>query len=106
VAVDLAERVAALERDNVEIKRKLAEVGGQFEFISGELRAVQAYVRDRFDQVDARLERLGAAHAAAAGRLEQFASRLDRLDVGMLEVKGELVALPRVLAEALKAGHS
>jgi hypothetical protein len=61
---DLAERVAALERYNIEIKRKLAEVSGQFEFISGQLRAVQAYVRDRFDQVDARLERLEAGHAS------------------------------------------
>jgi hypothetical protein len=38
VAVGLAERVAALERDNAEIKRK-AEVGAQFEFISGQLKA-------------------------------------------------------------------
>ena len=105
MAVDLAERVAALERDNAEIKRKLAEVGGQFEFISGQLRAAQTYVRDCFDGADARLERLKAALAAAAGRLEQIRSRLDRLDVGMLEIKGELVALPRVLAVALKEGR-
>jgi hypothetical protein len=91
VAVELAERVAALARDHTGIKRKLAEVGGQFEFISGQLRAVQVYVRNRFDQVEARL-----ARAAGASSLDQVGSRLDRLDMGMLEVKGELVVLRRV----------
>jgi hypothetical protein len=66
VAVDLAERVAALERDNIEIKRKLAEVGGQFEFISGQLRAMQTYMHDRFDQVDGRLERLEAGQLSVS----------------------------------------
>ena len=106
MAADLAERVAALERYNIEIKRKLAEVGGQFEFISGQLRAVQAYVRDRFDQVDHRLGCLEAAHSGVASRLEQVDRRLDRVDVILLEIKGELVALPREVAEMFKEGRS
>lgn len=54
----LEERLDRLERENTEIQRRLATVEGQFEFISGQLRTIQTYMHGKFEQVDARFDRV------------------------------------------------
>jgi hypothetical protein len=49
----IEERLAALERDNIETKRKLGELEGSFQFISSQLSGIQTYMPGRFDQIDA-----------------------------------------------------
>lgn len=56
----IEERLAALERDNAETKRRLGELDGSFQFITGQLKSIQAYMHDRFDAIDARFDRLEA----------------------------------------------
>lgn len=54
----IEQRLAVLERDNVEMKREIATLAGQFEFISSQLRSVQLYMHNRFDQIDQRFEQV------------------------------------------------
>ena len=54
------ERLTVLERDNVEIKRRLATNEGQFEFVVGQLRDMQTYMHAKFEEIDGRFDRLEA----------------------------------------------
>ena len=54
----IEQRLTRLERDNVELKREVATLAGQFEFISSQLRAVQVYMHNRFDQIAERFEKV------------------------------------------------
>ena len=79
--MEIEERIAALERDNTENKRKLAVLEGSFQFIVGQLRDIQVHMLERFDAIDARFHRM--------------ANRFDRIDA-------TLEAMPRALLEAMK----
>ena len=73
MAPTIEDRLAALEKENVEIKRRLSTMEGQFEYISGQLRDVQLYMHARFEQIDKRFEQVDK-------RFEQVDKRLDKVE--------------------------
>ena len=93
--MSIEERLAALERDNLETKRQLSGLAGSFQFIAGQLQDSQAYMHARFDAIDARFNKVDA-------RLDGIDHRLDGIDRRFDRVDSRLDALPRVLAEIIK----
>ena len=86
--------IETLTRDVADLKRrldlaetKLSQQAGQFEFISGQLRDIQLYVHARFSDVDK--------------KLAEQDERFDRVDVELAEIKTEVKALPRAIAELI-----
>jgi chromosome segregation ATPase len=86
----IEERLAALERDNVENKRKLGELDGSFQFVTGQLKNIQTYMHNEF--------------AAVHARLEKIDGRLDGVDAKLNKIDANLEALPRALAELMREG--
>ena len=100
MADTLEDRVARLERDNVEIRRELSTASGQFEFISGQLRSVQSYMHTKFEQIDARFEQVDARFDRLENRLSKEAADLRR-DFPRMAAD----AMREVLAERDRSGR-
>jgi chaperonin cofactor prefoldin len=90
-----------LERELKDVKRRLdlaetrlAQLAGQFEFISGQLRDVQLYMHARFGDIDDRLDKID-------GRLDKVDGRLDTIDGSLNSLETKVDALPRALAEMI-----
>ena len=93
--------VAELQVEIRELKRRvdlaetqIAQLNGQFEFISSQLRDVQRYMHVKFADVDKKL----AEHDR---RFDAIDRRFDRLEVRMDGVEAKIDALPRVIAELI-----
>ena len=99
MAPTIEDRLAALEKENVEIKRRLSTMEGQFEYISGQLRDVQLYMHARFEQIDKRFEQIDK-------RFEQVDKRLDKVerDVATFrtEVNRRFDELPGIVRDVMR----
>ena len=60
------------------MKREIATLAGQFEFISSQLRSVQLYMHNRFDQIDQRFEKMQGEMDQRFERVERQVSDLRR----------------------------
>ena len=96
--MSIEERLAALERDNTETKRRLDELDGSFQFVVGQLRNIQTYMHTRFDAIDARFDAVDA-------RFDRLDERLDDSFSAMSErfyqIDARLEVLPRAIAETI-----
>ena len=81
----IEERLHALESENIEIKRRLATVEGQFEFISRQLRESHVYMHAKFAEVDERFD--------AVDR------RFDRIEA---DIKGLRTDLPGMMRDVMR----
>lgn len=79
-AATTAREIADLKRRLDLAETKLSQQAGQFEFISGQLRDIQLYMHARFGDQD---------------------RRFDAVDGGLADIKREVKALPRVIAEMI-----
>lgn len=80
MAPTIEDRLAALEKENTEIKRRLSAVEGQFEYISGQLRDVQLYMHARFEQIDKKFEQIDKRFEQIDRRFEQIDRRFEKVD--------------------------
>jgi tetrahydromethanopterin S-methyltransferase subunit G len=84
------ERLTVSERENVEIKRRLATLEGSFEFISRPLKSVQTYTHNRFEQINRRFGQVDK-------RFERVEKRLDRIETDVAGLRGNFSGLHRDL---------
>lgn len=97
----IEERLHALESENIEIKRRLATVEGQFEFISRQLRESHVYMHAKFAEIDERFD-------AVDRRFDAVDKRFDRIEADLKGLRTDLPGMMRdvmreVLAEQRKA---
>ena len=106
MAPTIEDRLAALEKENVEIKRRLSTMEGQFEYISGQLRDVQLYMHARFEQIDKRFEQIDKRFEQIDKRFEQVDKRLDKVerDVATFrtEVNRRFDELPGIVRDVMR----
>ena len=96
--MSIEERIAALERDNLEIKRQLSGLAGSFQFIAGQLHDIQAYMQARFDTIDARFDKVDARFDHLDERLDDSFSAVSKR---FYQIDARLDALPRIIAELI-----
>ena len=106
MALTIEDRLSALERENVEIKHRLATVEGQFEYISGQLRDVQLYMHAKFGDIDKRFDRVEQRLDKVEQRLDKVEKRLDKIEVrlGAVETKldGLIETLPGMMRDVMR----
>ena len=88
----IEEPVAQLEREHTELKERVATLDGSFQFVSGQLRNMQTYMHDRFDQV--------------GDQLAELRTGLAEVRTDVRDIKSELKALPRAIAEIIRESRS
>ena len=89
----IEQRLALLEHDNAETNHEIATMKGQFEFISGQLRDVQRYMHNRFDQIVARFDKVEGEVRQGFGDLRRDMER------GFEAVRRDL---PKLAADAMR----
>jgi tetrahydromethanopterin S-methyltransferase subunit G len=89
----IEQRLAALESENIEIRRRLGAIEGQFEFISRQLRESHAYMHAKFGEIDGRLDRIEDRLDRVDGRLDRVEGRLDRVEGRLGRVEAEVRGL-------------
>jgi predicted nuclease with TOPRIM domain len=104
-----------IEKEILELKRRmglaetrLGQLDGSFEFVVGQLRDIQLYMHSRFEAVDQRFDRMEARFDGLEGRFDGLEGRFDGLEgrfdglaTEVREIKSEVKALPRVIAEMI-----
>jgi hypothetical protein len=94
----IEDRLAALERDNIENKRQLATLAGSFQFITGQLKNMQDYMHAKFEAIDGRLDHIDGRLAGIDGRLDGIDGRLDRIAFRLNGIESKVDALPHAIA--------
>ena len=113
MALTIEDRLSALERENVEIKHRVATVEGQFAYISGQLRDVQLYMHAKFGEIDKRFDRVEQRLDKVEQRLDKVEKRLDKIEVrldkievrlGVVETKldGLIETLPGIMRDVMR----
>ena len=101
----LTREVADLKRRLEIAETKLAQHAGQFEFISGQLRDVQLYLHERFDDIDKQFGVINAWLGRHDANFAAIDARFDRIEAKFesrfASLEAKVDALPRVLAEML-----
>ncbi len=105
--ITIEARLAALERENLDFKRRLAMLEGQFEFIVGQLRTLQIYMHDRFEQVDARFDQVAKDIAALRSELRgEIGTLRADLTATRNELRNDMAALrndlPTIVGDVMR----
>ena len=96
-----------VESEIRDLKRRVGEIEGTYGFLSGQLREVhrsvlgfQEQTNERFEHLEERFDALEGRANGVDGRMDRLEKRLERFE---LRTEQQLDALPRALAEIVRA---
>ncbi len=92
-----------VESEIRDLKRRMGELEGTYGFLSGQLRDVHRAVLGFQEQSNERFDTLEGRMDGIDGRMGGIDGRMDRFDGRMGRFEQQLDALPRALAEIVRA---